>query len=81
MKKYLYFDATPNYYAELTAGMSDKMKKGLANALAHHMMPLIINDHGVWMTREDYLKDTKGNPKWSLLDNEGKWHYYHEFKE
>lgn len=81
-----YFECTPKAFEAYTVGMSEAMVKGFANALAHGMMPLYRNDHGVWMTRSDYL--LKGSseyykedrPKTSLVDNEGKWHYYAEFK-
>lgn len=78
---YPYYDARKEYYDELTEGMSDKAKRGFANALAHHMMPIQRNKHGWWMTRFDFIIDTRDRPKTSLVDNDGKWHYYKEFEK
>lgn len=77
MKVYPYFDAKPAYYEKLTEGMSEKAKQGFANALAHHMMPVMRTSKGWWMTRFDHLRDrpAKGYPLFDLLDNEGKWNY------
>lgn len=83
--KLFYYDAQPEYYAQLTEGMSDEMKKGFANALAHGMMPLKRTDKGVWLTRSDYLLPGEyyrpDKPHTSLVDNEGRWHYYMEYSE
>lgn len=84
-----YYDAKPEYYEELTVGMSDKAKQSFANALAHHMIPIYRNSHGWWLTRYDYLMFSskkqhwrkEGKPLTSLVDNEGTWHYYKEFEE
>lgn len=83
MKIYPYFDAKEKYYEELTEGMSDAAKRGFANALAHHMMPMLRNDHGWWLSRSDYLRErpAKGRSLFDLLDNDGKWNFAVEFKE
>lgn len=84
MVKYPYFSPSPKYYEEFTDGMSDTMKKGLANALAHGMMPIFTNEDGVWLTRCDYILPGKyyraDKPNTSLVDTDGVWHYYKEFK-
>lgn len=84
MSKFPYFAPSEKYWKEFTEGMSDEMKQGLANAVAHHMMPIYKDESGVWLTRSDYILPGKyhkaDKPKTSLVDLTGKWHYYKEFE-
>jgi hypothetical protein len=79
-----YYECGNEQWVRYTDGMSEEMKRGLANALAHGMLPLKRDDHGVWLTRSDYLLPSSkyyrpDKPHLSLVDNEGKWHYYKEY--
>ena len=77
-----YFDSTPEYYAKLTEGMSERAKYSFANALAHGMIPIVKNSHGWWLTRNDYICDKAAYCKslTSLVDNEGTWHFNKDYK-
>lgn len=88
-QEYPYYDAQPAYYEKLTEGMTDKEKRGFANALAHHMIPITRNEHGWWLTRKDRMLEAGTKRRygegtytlWDLIDREGNWLHNQEFKE
>lgn len=71
--RYPYFDSSEKYYALMTEGLDEKVKNSLANALAHHMIPIFKDDKYWYITRADYI--AKGRP-WSGINLEtGRWEY------